>query len=199
MEPLLGGKLANPPKAVQEIWEGAPSTGAPGARTSGVLRTPVDWALHWLWDQPEVSIVLSGMSTMEQVEQNVASASASSVGSFTAADHALIARVREAYQRYRAIPCTQCRYCMPCPNGVDIPRVFDEYNCGVMDGAYGFRSFRYGYMMAEESRADKCVQCRECEAKCTQQIPISEWMPIVHAVLGEGKPYEEVVAPRGPA
>jgi len=184
MEPLLGGKLAKPPQAVQEVWKSAPGE-----------RAPVEWALHWLWDQPEVSVVLSGMSTMEQVEQNVASAGSSAVGSYTDADQAVIARVREAYQGYRAIPCTQCRYCMPCPNGVDIPRNFQEYNYGVMYGDVGFPRFRYGQMMAETSRASECIQCRECEEKCTQQIPISEWMPVVHAVLGEGKAYDEVTAP----
>jgi len=132
---------------------------------------------------------------MEQVEQNVVSASVSSVGSFTAEDQALIARVRETYQGYRAIPCTQCRYCMPCPNGVDIPRNLHEYNYGVMYGDIGFPRFRYNQVMAEESRAVECIQCRECEPKCTQQIPISEWMPVVHAVLGEEKAYEEVPTP----
>jgi predicted aldo/keto reductase-like oxidoreductase len=188
MEPLLGGALANPPDAVRAVWDAAPGE-----------RTPVDWALHWLWDQPEVSVVLSGMSTMEQVEQNVASASASAVGSFSEAEHALISRVREAYRSYCAIPCTECRYCMPCPNGVDIPRNFYEYNYGVLHDNVGFPRFRYNNFMTEDTRASECIQCRECEPKCTQQIPISEWMPVVHAVLGEGKGYEEVDAPMTPS
>jgi predicted aldo/keto reductase-like oxidoreductase len=184
MEPLLGGILADPPEAVQAIWESAPGG-----------RTPVEWALHWLWNQPEVSVVLSGMSTIEQVVQNVTSASASAVGSFGVADQALVARVRETYESYRAIPCTQCRYCMPCPNGVDIPANFYLYNAGRMyENRLGFSRFTYDPATHESKRASACIQCRECEPKCTQQIPISEWMPVVHAVLGEKKPYEEVQA-----
>ena len=178
MEPLLGGKLANPPEAVQRIWE------------EGALhRTHVDGALQWLWNQPEVSVVLSGMSTMEQVEQNVASAGDSGVGTLAAQELATIDRVREEYHSFRAIPCTQCRYCMPCPNGVDIPRNFDLYNTGVMYGDPGDPRFWYTQTMAEDARATACIQCRECEEKCTQQIEISEWMPIVHAVLGKEQPY----------
>lgn len=180
MGPLLGGSLANPPQAVQEVWDSAP-----------VQRTPVEWALHWLWDQPEVSVVLSGMGTVEQVEQNVASASASSVGSFTPAERALIARVWETYRSFRAVPCTQCGYCMPCPNDVDIPSNFHLYNYGLIYADTGSSRFRYNQVMAEESRAVECTQCRECEPNCPQQIEISEWMPQVHAVLGEGQPHPE--------
>jgi predicted aldo/keto reductase-like oxidoreductase len=178
MEPLLGGRLADPPTAVQAIWDGAP-----------VKRTPVEWALHWLWDQPEVSVVLSGMSTMEQIEQNVTSAGASSVGSFTAEDQALIARVRETYRGFRAIPCTQCRYCMPCPNEVDIPSNFYFYNRGIMYDDLGMCRFAYNRTTLRLGQAEKCTQCCECEPNCPQQIEISEWMPRVHAVLGEGQPY----------
>jgi predicted aldo/keto reductase-like oxidoreductase len=78
---------------------------------------------------------------------------------------------------------------------VDIPRNFHEYNYGVIYGDTGFPRFRYDRVMAEESRAVECIQCRECEEKCTQQIEISAWMPVVHAVLGEGKAYEEVPTP----
>jgi predicted aldo/keto reductase-like oxidoreductase len=106
----------------------------------------------------------------------------------------LIARVRETYQSYRAIPCTQCRYCMPCPNGVDIPANFHLYNTGLMYDDVGGPRFGYSVVLHESARASECIQCRECEPKCTQQIPISEWMPGVHAVLGEKKSYEEVQA-----
>ena len=178
MEPLLGGKLANPPQAVHEVWDSAP-----------MRRTPVEWALHWLWNQPEVTVVLSGMSTMEQVQQNVASASVSAVRALSPEDQALIARVRETYRGFRAIPCTQCQYCMPCPNGVDIPRNFYLYNRGLIHGDLGFPRWLYGTAMPEENRAKECIQCRECEEKCPQHIEISAWMPQVHAVLGEGQPY----------
>jgi len=119
MEPLLGGKLVNPPEPVQRLWDQAENQ-----------RTAPDWALQWLWSQPEVSVVLSGMSAMEQVQDNVASAARSSTGLLTLEELALIRDVREKYDELCPIPCTACRYCMPCPNGVDIPRNFGIFNQG---------------------------------------------------------------------
>jgi predicted aldo/keto reductase-like oxidoreductase len=177
MEPLLGGRLIDPPDPIQAIWNTAP-----------VQRTSADWALQWLWNQPEVSVVLSGMTAMQHVEENVASASASGIGTLTAEELALFDQVRTRYNELCPIPCTNCGYCMPCPNGVDIPRNFGAYNEGPMydkpDAARG----SYGWI-PEDARANACIQCRECEDKCPQSIPISEWMPIVHEVLGEEKPY----------
>jgi hypothetical protein len=177
MEPLLGGRLVDPPDPIQRMWDAA-------ARQ----RPPADWALQWLWNQPEVSVVLSGMSTMAQVQENIASADASGVDQLTAEELALIDRVRERYLELCPIPCTRCGYCMPCPNGVDIPGNFGAYNEGVMfekpDAAR--QSYRW---IDEEQRANVCIQCRECEDKCPQRIHISAWMPIVHRVLGEGEPY----------
>jgi predicted aldo/keto reductase-like oxidoreductase len=176
MEPLLGGKLVNPPEPVQELWD-----------TAARKRSPADWALQWLWNQPQVSVVLSGMSTMEQVEQNIASADGSGVNVLTAEELALVEQVRKTYVELCPIPCTKCEYCMPCPNGVDIPRNFEAYNQGVMyDKPDRAREAYTG--IAEEARASACIQCRECEELCPQSIPISEWMPRVHEVLGEGQP-----------
>ena len=177
MEGLLGGRLVDAPAEVQALWDSAP-----------VKRTPVEWALHWLWSQPEISVVLSGMSTMEQVEQNLASADASSIGTLDAEDLSLVAQVREKYNELCPIPCTDCKYCMPCPNGVEIPRNFSNYNQGNMYNIPEKAREWYGNM-AEEKRASACIQCRECEEKCPQHILVSEWMPIVDEVLGEGKPY----------
>ena len=177
MEPLLGGRLVNPPGPIQEMWDSATEK-----------RTPADWALQWLWNQPEVSVVLSGMSAMEHVTENVASAEASGINTLGAQDVALFERVRARYRELCPIPCTQCGYCMPCPNGVDIPRNLELYNEGVMyekpDHA------RDGYRwIPEDKRASACIQCRECEELCPQAIPISEWMVHAHEVLAEGKPY----------
>jgi len=105
--------------------------------------------------------------------------------------------VREKYNQLCPIPCTKCNYCMPCPNGVDIPRNFEIYNQGVMynrpeDARNGYRFLERLYQRGEVAtnpQAVSCIQCRECEEKCPQGILISEWMPIVHEVLGEGKPY----------
>jgi predicted aldo/keto reductase-like oxidoreductase len=178
MEPIRGGRLANPPEPVQELWDKAPTK-----------RTPADWALQWIWNHPEVSVALSGMSTMEQVQQNLASADASGPNTLTEEELDVIARVRERYQELCPIPCTRCRYCMPCPNGVDIPRNFEIFNEGRMYDQIGTAREQYAHL-AEEKRASACIQCRQCEELCPQQIPISEWMPQVHEVLGEGQPYE---------
>jgi predicted aldo/keto reductase-like oxidoreductase len=178
MEPILGGRLVDPPDPIQQIWDGAAKK-----------RTPADWALQWLWNQPEVSVVLSGMTAMQHVEENVASAEVSGVGSLIAEELALFDRVREKYKELCPIPCTKCGYCMPCPNGVDIPRNFAVYNEGVMYDKPDRAREGYNNWMPEEKRASQCIQCRECEEKCPQSIVISEWMPIVHEVLGEGKPY----------
>jgi predicted aldo/keto reductase-like oxidoreductase len=187
MEPLLGGKLVGPPLPIKSIWNGA-------ARE----RTPVAWALQWLWNQPEVSVVLSGMSAMEQVEENVALASAFSNGTLTADELALYDQVRAKYQELIAIPCTSCGYCMPCPQGVDIPGNFGSYNEGIMfdkpeasRGHYGWLKFAYEEqgIFEHDVRAAQCIQCGECEGKCPQGIPISEWMPVIHQALGEDGPY----------
>ena len=106
MEPLLGGNLARPPAPVRELFDEFEGD-----------RSPSDLALQWLWDQPEVAVVLSGMTTMEQVEENLRSAEASGVGSLSFSEKDLIARVREKFNERAAIQCTACGYCMPCPNG----------------------------------------------------------------------------------
>lgn len=187
MEPLLGGKLVDPPPSIQFIWDSA-------ARK----RTPVGWALQWLWNQPEVSVVLSGMSTLEQVKENVALASASGIGTLTADELALYDQVRARYQELTAIPCTRCGYCMPCPQGVDIPANFANYNDGLMydkpeaaRGQYSWWKYAYEVQgnLDHDIRAAQCIQCGECETKCPQSIPISEWMPVIHRALGENGPY----------
>ena len=178
MEPIRGGRLANLPEPVTDILNR-------GAKK----RTPADWALQWVWNHPEVSIVLSGMSTMEQVIENVASAGESGPGTLSEADLATIAQALDKYRGFFPIPCTECRYCMPCPNGVLIPTNFDMYNRGVTPGALEGRRTKYSGL-DESGRASACIQYRECEDLCPQHILISEWMPRVHAVLGEGQSYE---------
>jgi len=181
MEPIRGGRLANPPQQIQAIWDSAPRK-----------RTPANWALQWVWNQPEVSVALSGMSTMEQVKENIANANVSGVNTLTEQELALIAQVRAKYVELSPVPCTMCRYCMPCPNGVDIPRNFNILNEGVMYNR--IEQARRGYQRVEEAaRASACIACRECEEKCPQHILISEWMPRVYEVLGEGKEYTPVI------
>jgi predicted aldo/keto reductase-like oxidoreductase len=137
------------------------------------------------------------MSNMQHVEENVAVAHRASVGKLTSEEMPLFDRVRSKYQALTAIPCTSCDYCMPCPNEVNIPANFGIYNDGLMydkpDGARG----QYGWMLRSyeigisdsDQRATHCIQCGDCEVKCPQDIPISEWMPVIHEVLGENQPY----------
>jgi len=175
MEPLRGGLLAkDPPPAVAEAWKGAPK---------GVSR--VEMALKWLWDQPEISVVLSGMSTMQQVEENVTFAARSAVGSLKDNEREVYDRVREAYRALVPIPCTRCGYCQPCPNGVNIPDIFQLYNESMMYGDVNIGRFRYASPMGipELQRADRCMECGECLDACPQHIPITDWLKKVHVYL----------------
>jgi predicted aldo/keto reductase-like oxidoreductase len=174
MEPIRGGLLANPPKPIREIFDSY----------TGKKRSPADWALQWLWNQPEVSVVLSGMSTMKQVEENIHSANISGINSLGSEDLQFIDRIRKEYQKRIVIPCTKCGYCMPCPNGVNIPRNFELYNdCFIYDDPKPSRTW-YKLFFPEKEHANNCAQCRTCEEKCPQKISVSEWMPKVHAYLG---------------
>lgn len=178
MEPLLGGRLANPPRSIRDILNGSPKT-----------VDPVDLALQWVWDQPEVSLLLSGMSTMTQVEGNLKYASKSGVGRMDKEELEVIARVKKKYREMVPIPCTECGYCMPCPNGVDIPGNFEIYNNGFIHEDVRTARNNYSRFVPEKERASACQQCIACEEKCPQNIKISEQMRKVHSVLGEGKDY----------
>jgi len=165
MEPIRGGRLIDPPQQVQDVWE-----------QSETLRTPADWALQWLWNQPEVSIVLSGMSEMQHVVENVASANKSGIQSLLEAELNTVTRVREEYENLALIPCTRCGYCVPCPEGVDIPRILNIYNDSIMYDKHEYATADYINWVPVKNRANLCVACGECEEKCPQGIPVSEWM-----------------------
>jgi uncharacterized protein len=179
MEPLLGGKLVYAPPAVEEIWNSAP-----------VKRTPVEWALDWLWNQPEVTVVLSGMSSTGQVKENLLYADKAHASMLTTDELLLFDKTREAYSRLSPIPCTKCDYCMPCPQDINIPWNFGLYNEGVMYDCLEKVRGEFNFI-PEKSRAENCISCGVCEDKCPQQIPISEWMEKVDNVLSKGAPYPE--------
>ncbi len=182
MEPLLGGRLVNPPEPVQEIWDTAPT-----------VQTPVERAMRWLWDQPEVSVVLSGMSTMEHVVENVANAGRYSVGNMTTEDQTLIAKARAKYEELCPIPCTKCEYCLPCAVELNIPRLFDILNRGVMYNKLDEARRSY-QRMSEEQKATACIACHQCEEQCPQSIPISEWMVHLDEILGQGMDVDACLA-----
>jgi len=173
MEPLLGGRLAHPPPAVREVLD-----------QCKIKRPAADWALQWLWNQPDVSVVLSGMSNMGQVEANLDSADHARGNTFGSVEVELIAEMQQRYRQRAAIPCTQCNYCMPCPNGVDIPANFEIYNDAFLYEDIPGARFKYKIFIAETARADACMACDDCEDLCPQKIAISQWMPKVDALLG---------------
>jgi predicted aldo/keto reductase-like oxidoreductase len=172
MEPLLGGRLADPPTDIREAMDTFP-----------LRRSPAEWALQWLWDQPEVSLVLSGMSTFSQLEENLRSALFSSIRSLSPAEQALIAEVREKYSARTVVPCTRCGYCMPCPNGLDIPLNFELFNYAHAFDDVPSARFRYKAFLTEAQRSGSCINCGICEDLCPQKIAIPEWMPKVSALL----------------
>ncbi|QAA77153.1 MAG: Aldo/keto reductase, 4Fe-4S-containing, TM1183 family [Candidatus Bipolaricaulis sibiricus] len=171
MEPLRGGVLARPPEPVAALF----------ARSARGW-TPAEWGLQWLWNQPEVSLVLSGMSTLEQVRENVASAARSGIGTFGPEDLALVEGVRAAFLSLRPIPCTGCGYCLPCPSGVAIPRILELANQAAMYADASPARFRYR-MLAAEERGDRCTDCHACDARCPQGIAVSDWIADAHATL----------------
>ncbi len=176
MEPLRGGMITKtPPESVAKIWE-----------SDLHKRSLAERGLLWVWNQPEISLALSGMSTLAQVIENLAIADKSGPGKLNAQELALYDKVREAYKALSPIPCTKCRYCAPCPNGVDIPGVFELYNEVSVYDEPKIARFRYQSPHASikpENRADKCIECGTCIEKCPQKIAIPEWLKKSHSKL----------------
>lgn len=171
-EPLKGGRLTGePPGSVAGIWAGASPE-----------RTLADWGLRWVWNHPEIATVVVDMSTLEQVVQNVALADRVAPDSLTVPEEVLIGRVRDAYRKLKPVPCTACRGCMPCPQGIDVPRIFEIYNDAVM---YGDIETARNLYRLERHNIDSCNECGVCEKGCGFKIPISDWLKKVRKLLGE--------------
>ncbi len=166
MEPLRGGKLVNLlPEEAKKIM----------AR-SGRGWSPAGWAFRWLYNQAGVTVVLSGMNSLAMVEENVATASDAIAGAFTEADFDVIEQVRQQIRRTEKVGCTGCRYCMPCPQGVDIPGTFRCYNAMYAETKSAGR-FQYAQTVAmtkEPAFVSQCIGCGKCERHCPQGIPIRE-------------------------
>ncbi len=176
MEPLRGGLLVNLPKEAQAAFD-----------DSGYGRSNVEWALDWLWNMPEVSCVLSGMSTPEQLQQNMGYAAKAKPGMLSAEEQAVIGRAKAALDARAAIPCTGCNYCVDlCPNKIAIPYNFRAYNMGVLyDDMELAKDFYRNEVTSYGRRADSCISCGSCEEICPQHIAISDWLPKVDELLGE--------------
>ena len=169
MEPLLGGKLANPPKNVKEALDPA--------------KSPAEWALDFIWDRPEASLLLSGMSTPEQLEDNLIYADRASIGMLREQEKETLKNAKKIYDTMALVSCTKCRYCMPCPNGLLIPEIFEAYNMTV---SAGMEKAKPAYD-AISINAAACLTCRICEEECPQHIEISQVMTEVDAIFAAKK------------
>lgn len=172
MEPLRGGRLVNNiPKEVQNLWDMAETK-----------RTPVEWALQYLWNRDDVDCVFSGMTSLEQVKENIEIASKPDIISEN--DQELIREVARTYRTFLGNKCTRCGYCMPCPHGVDIINCLTEYNIAHMMGDAKASAMQYFSLIDDDSRADSCVDCKECIPYCTQMLNIPEELQKVYEYFG---------------
>lgn len=168
MEPIRGGNLAGQvPAEIKKIWD-----------ESKVRRSPAEWALRWVWDHPEVTVVLSGMNDESHIDENLRVADEGLPHSLTSDELAIISRVRDTYRRLMKVNCTGCGYCMPCPAGVDIPGCFSLYNAHFLfphDRSAKFQYFgRHGGLLSGVSYAGLCRKCGKCSKICPQSISIPE-------------------------
>jgi predicted aldo/keto reductase-like oxidoreductase len=171
-EPLKAGRLTkDPPESVARMWESAPEK-----------RNLAEWGLRFAWNHPAVSTVVSGMSTMEQIAENLAIADSAEPESLTVYEELLINRVRDAYRDLRAINCASCRPCMPCPQGIDVPRIFEIYNDAINYDDVETSSAVY---KDERHNADQCNECGSCERRCSRSVPlpIISWLKTAHKLL----------------
>jgi predicted aldo/keto reductase-like oxidoreductase len=174
MEPLRGGGLATPPPAVRAIYDEYP-----------VKRAPVEWAFRHVLDYPQVSTILSGVTTMEQLKEDIEIFSRPDAGAdcLSPKERDILGRVKGAYESLASIRCTACEYCLPCPQGVNIPEVFNKYNEGVMFGNFTQPKRSYYFMVNGNQDASHCVACGACEKKCPQHLGIIENLKTAHEAL----------------
>ncbi len=183
MEPLRGGRLAGGlPQRAKEVFAKADPN-----------RSPANWALRWIWNHPEVTTVLSGMNAMEQIDENVRIACAAAANSLTEQELSVYDDARKEINRVTKVGCTGCGYCMPCPQGVDIPVCFRCYNVLFSDGWFnGLREYLMcTTLRTNHSNASKCIGCGKCERHCPQAIPIRKELANVRKKM-ERLPYKTV-------
>jgi predicted aldo/keto reductase-like oxidoreductase len=164
MEPVAGGKLSmNPPKAIADLW-----------KTAALKRTPTEWALRWVWNHSSVSVVLSGMSNIAQVRENVASADYAQAGNLTETQLEFFVKVKQKFNEVGFMQCTGCCYCLPCPEGVNIPQVVSLLNEYYINGRSEEVKTKYWEHITPESQAKKCCRCGRCEGVCPQKVSIRD-------------------------
>ena len=175
MEGLLGGRLAKAPQNVQALYDAFP-----------VKRSAVEWAFRWLCNHPAVSVVLSGCNEPEQIDENLRIFDTVEAGIMTPDELKLMDDVRSAYISRTKIGCTGCRYCMPCPNGVNIPGIFSSWNNVSLYDTDPKDSWELGFILKNGAGADKCVGCGACEAACPQHLNIIESLQLAWKDLKQG-------------
>ncbi len=170
MEPLRGGNLARPapPPEIKKLWS-----------TAEHQRTPVEWALRWLWDRPEITLVLSGMNEESHIKENLKIADEGVANSLSASERDLVKQVALKYREIMRISCTGCDYCAPCPEGVNISGCFDIYNNlhmyqEEMPSKFSYAIRNGGVLSGDPAYASLCTQCQECVDKCPQSLPIPD-------------------------
>jgi predicted aldo/keto reductase-like oxidoreductase len=175
MEPLRGGKIVrNLPQEVMDTFDKAE-----------IKKSPAEWALRWVWNHPEVSVVLSGMNVMDNVTENIKTASVAAPNSLTEKELEILNEVKKVFNDRIKVNCTACEYCMPCPAGVNIPKNFscyNEYSLFVTPATEKELKERYNSVGPQE-RADKCVECGKCESHCPQAIKIRDELKKVTALF----------------
>lgn len=173
MEPLKGSKLTMKiPESVQAVFDKA-----------SVRRTPAEWGLRFVADFPEVMTILSGMNAMEQLNENINVLSDAKANSLSAEEHKILKEVSSEYRRLVKASCTECGYCLPCPVGVDIPKVIDFYNQLHLYGKVPRLPAEYAFAIPDGKRASSCIGCDACRLKCSQHLPIPEIMKETGRIL----------------
>jgi predicted aldo/keto reductase-like oxidoreductase len=166
MEPLRGGKLVNNlPEEAKKIFDSYPKK-----------YTPAEWAFRWLWNQGEVTVVLSGMNSEAMVKENIRTASTTTVGELGESEEEMLRQVVNAINSKMKVGCTGCGYCVPCPKGVDIPGTFAAYNRRFSEGKFWglVDYFMCTALRKNSTAASSCIGCGKCEKHCPQGIPIRE-------------------------
>jgi predicted aldo/keto reductase-like oxidoreductase len=174
MEPLRGGSLATPPEVIKALYDEFP-----------VKRSAVEWAFRHMINYPQVSTILSGMTTLEQLKENIEifSKPDAVANSLSDEEKKILARVKATYESMASVPCTACEYCLPCSQGVRIPDVFARYNAGVMFGTLEPVKRQYYFLTKSKQDASLCITCGECMEKCPQHIEIPTQLALAHETL----------------